>query len=232
MLILLENTITKGKDQIMSYSKEEIILKSSDWNFLLSNLIHNQLLTKIKSVLDVGCGDDNEIFKLLGIEYTGIDSDSAVLKRFGEKLDRFPGDHLLLHNQFENHDFKNSKFDLILLSNFLNVVPVEKIDESLNKATNLLNLEGLLYLKVNTLNSRFIQEAKSCPSAKEVSLNKFIDIETNFSHNYFSENEIFQLVEKHNLQFITSSLNEQYYVQEEGRLSEQIYIFIKDGDNE
>lgn len=107
------------------------------------------LLRRVKSVLDVGCGEATwraPLKKLRpGIRYVGIDSSEYVIARFGKRRGIQPGTFGSLGDIARK---LRGPFDLIICCDMLQYVPANELRTGLAAASSLLG--GVAYLEAYT----------------------------------------------------------------------------------
>ncbi len=154
----------------------------------------SNLISDIKTVLDVGSGVGTTQFSILGIQYDAIDTDQTKLNELIRKINELKLNSWfnVINESFIEHDFKDKKYDLIIMNNFLNVIPHNTINENFKKAFSLLKENRLISISVNTLNKTDLQRTKKNKLEIEIEENKFYRESDDSYYNYFSLSEMKQ----------------------------------------
>lgn len=157
-------------------------------------MIKLQKLTDNQYLWLVGSGEGTTGFASIGKNYDAIDIDDVELIALNSKLKALNSQtqFQIYNDSFIEHDFGVKKYDLIIMNNFLNVIPHADIQDNLQKAFNLLNVGCLISVKVNTDFKSEIDKIISHRKGKELAPLKFYDACHNKYpyYNYFSKSEM------------------------------------------
>ncbi len=164
----------------------KIISESFGYNSLISSL-NEEDFEKIENVLDIGCGEGTCIFKILGKTYWGIDIDKKKIEPLDSKLKEIEGNHKLEVADFNIHNFNETKFDLIIMKDFLNIIKIDQLRKTFDNAINLLKEGGLIYIRVNSEYNEDMESIRKNTNSTADAI-KFID--RGEPRNYFKFEEI------------------------------------------
>jgi len=208
----------------------DIIEEGDEFTFLISLLHQYGCFDRIESILDIGCGCGSSIFKILGKSYCGLDLDENSMIKFEQKLDKLNGTHRLIISDFQDYDFQDQKFDLIIMNNFLNDVKLSQVKSLFKKSIKLLNYEGFLFVKVNSTSSTEINKARKERDfiVEELEPNKFFIESNNYSKNFFTKDEIIELFMENDLSLLMIKKEDLQIYPEEDIKSEFSFIGFKE----
>lgn len=139
------------------YSKSEPVdLRESPLNVEpLFDTCLMMLAYKTNNVLDFGCGTGDILFQYAqykkGGKGVGIDlSEKGVsFAKETAKKSAYQNLHFFSGNEFFLDTFEDGKFDGIILSNVLDVMPKEESQETLLRLDRVLNSDGYWFIKLN-----------------------------------------------------------------------------------
>jgi len=171
----------------------DIISDGEDFLKLIAILHYSKIYESVKNVLDVGAGEGTVIFKKHSKNYIAIEQDVTFANKISEKLDIIEGKHSVLIEDF--FDFKtNEMFDLIILNNFITVLPMNKVPQCLEKCFNMLNDRGVLFVRANSNFHSDIKKAREHLDTVEYQDFKFKLKNESYFKNYFERSELINLI--------------------------------------
>ncbi|MFC1613245.1 class I SAM-dependent methyltransferase [Patescibacteria group bacterium] len=128
---------------------ENIFAKET--NEIIERIFKDKNLSNFK-VLDLGCanGGNSLFFAKKGAKVTAIDNDKEVLEKFNHQ------NIVKIHSDIRNFDF-NYKYDVILIYNVLQFLPIKHIKKIIPKIVKATN--GWLFIEMfNSPVASFINE--------------------------------------------------------------------------
>lgn len=171
----------------------EIISDGEDFARLISVLHTNDLYESINNVLDVGAGQGTSIFKGHFKNYIAIEQDKELANSINKKLDILEGKHSVFGIDFFDFNTKEM-FDLILLNNFITVLPMPKVVRCLKKCFEMLNDGGVLFVRANSNYHSDIKKAREESDTEEYQEYKFKLKDESYFKNYFKKEELVNLI--------------------------------------
>ena len=204
----------------------EIFSDGEDFSSLIAVLHSNNLYESINNVLDVGAGLGTAIFKRHAKNYVAIEQDNNLVNKIIEKLDTIEGVHAVFSIDF--FDFKSDyMFDLILLNNFITVLPMPKVVKCLEKCFEMLNEGGLLFVRANSNFHSDIKKAREEPDTIEYQKFKFKLKDESYFKNYFKKKELAKLIKTCEFNISVLRREDEEFVGEESLKSEFLILAMK-----
>ncbi len=188
----------------------KIISESFGYNSLISSL-NEEDFEKIENVLDIGCGEGTCIFKILEKTYWGIDIDKKKIETLDSKLKEIEGNHKLEVADFNIHNFNETKFDLIIMKDFLNIIKTDQLRKTFDNAINLLKEGGVIYIRVN---SEYYEDMESIRKNTNSTADAIKFIDRDGPRNYFKFEEIEDLFVDANIPVLFSQREDSRYTKD------------------
>lgn len=207
----------------------EIISDGEDFGRLIAVLHNNNLYETINNVLDVGAGGGTAIFKSHAKNYIAIEQDNELANKINGKLDAIEGEHAVFSLDFFEYK-PNQSFDLIILNNFITVLPMPKVVQCLEKCFELLNDNGLLFIRANSNFHSDIKKAREEPDTEEYQKFKFKLKDESYFKNYFEREELANLITSCEFKISVLRREDEEFVGQELIKSEFLIFAMKTSD--
>ena len=181
---------------------EEIYKSGKVWGSLLEE-IHplfkkfvKQTNSKIKYVLDIGCGTGSylKFLKDEGFKISGVDSSKTAIANAKRLLGE--NSNVKRANMF-NFNIPRNKYDLIISVSSIHHGTKKQIKNLINKIYNSLSLNGKIFITIPDVKSS--QEWNTFKNSKEIRMGEFKPFkgpERGLIHSFYSKKEIEGLFSK------------------------------------
>lgn len=204
----------------------EIFSDGEEFARLIALLHNNGLYEGINNVLDVGAGEGTSIFKAQNKNYIAIEQNKEYENIINTKLDNINGKHAVFCLNFFEFN-TNQMFDLILLNNFITVLPIKKVVQCLEKCFEMLNVGGILFIRANSNFHSDIIKAREDQNAEEYQEFKFKLKDESYYKNYFKKEELVNLITSSKFKISVVRLEEEEFTGQELIKSEFLFFAMK-----